>query len=125
MKGKVFTTAWESDAFRFLRGVFQGDPFSGINFLTIFTPIIEYIKQFKQTHGYEVTLKDNETPAKFVITTSFADNFNIITNNKDTDNHQELITQVEEKIKFMGLVLKPRKSRSLSIVQEKAIKQEF
>ena len=33
LEGKVLTKDWESEPFKFLRGVFQGDPYSGIIFL--------------------------------------------------------------------------------------------
>ena len=50
---------------------------------------------------------------KNVITTPFADDFNLITRNKSM--HQVLVTDIENKIKSMGLVLKPKKCRALSI----------
>ena len=34
--GIVYTKAWESDAFQFLKGFFAGDPFSGIIFFNCF-----------------------------------------------------------------------------------------
>jgi hypothetical protein len=37
---KVHTKNWESDPFKFLKGVFQGDPFSGIIILIVFNPIV-------------------------------------------------------------------------------------
>ena len=46
--GKVHTKSWESEVFRFLKGVFQGDCFSGIIFLIVFNPIVEYIKKHKR-----------------------------------------------------------------------------
>ena len=60
---------------------------------------------------------------KNVITTPFADDFNLITNNKTI--HQKLLSDVEEKIKSMGLVLKPRKCRSLSIIGGKTVNSPF
>ena len=45
LEGKIKTQNWESDIFKFLKGVFQGDPYSGVIFLIIFNPIIEYIKK--------------------------------------------------------------------------------
>ena len=58
LQGKVCTKDWETEIFQFLKGVFQGDPYSGVIFLIIFNPIIEYIKKHKETHGYSLsTLK--------------------------------------------------------------------
>ena len=48
LKGKVCSKNWESDVFTFLKGVFQGDPFSGVIFLIVFNPILEYIKLQKK-----------------------------------------------------------------------------
>ena len=109
--GKVCTQDWKTDFFKFLKGVFQGDPYSGVIFLIVFNPIIEYIKQYKQTHGYQI--QTEQKGAKSVITTPFADDFNLITHNKTM--HQILLADIETKIKSMGLVIKPKKCRSLSI----------
>ena len=106
LEGKVKTQDWETEIFKFLRGTFQGDPFSGTIFLITFNPLIEYIKTFKERQGYKI----NETS---VITTPFADDFNLISNNKK--KHQKLITEVVEKAKTMGLNFKQSKCRSLSI----------
>ena len=48
-----------------------------------------------------------------MITTPFADDCNLLTHNKTM--HQKLVTDIAEKIKLMGLDLKPQKCRSLSI----------
>ena len=132
LEGKVVTDAWESEVFKFLRGVFAGDPFSGMIFIVVFNPIIEYIKKHQETHGYPITTKNSSV--KNVITTPFADDFNIITsnntqnrnlvNNVDTQ-HQNLVTDVENKINSMGLVIKPKKCRSLSIVKGKTVNIPF
>ena len=53
LKGKVVCQDWESDLFQFLKGVFQGDPLSGVIFLIIFNPIIEYLKSKKEKQGYK------------------------------------------------------------------------
>ena len=110
LKGMVCSKNWETEVFSFLKGVFQGDPFSGVIFLVVFNPILEYIKMHKDTHGYELKTKDN---VKSVNTTPFADDFNIISNN--SIKHQQLVSDVENKLKSMGLVLKAHKCRSLSI----------
>ena len=110
LQGKIHTQNWESEIFKFLKGVFQGDPFSGVIFLIIFNPIIEWIKKHKETHGYELT---TETSAMYVNTTPFADDFNIMSRN--SIKHQQIVKDVEEKLKSMGLVLKAPKCRSLSL----------
>ena len=120
LKGKVSTNNWESDVFNFLKGVFQGDPFSGVIFLIVFNPILEYIKLQKEKQGYE--LKAKET-VKYVITTQFADDFNVIS--KNSTSHQELVSDVEKKLQSMGLVLKPLKCRSLSVRSGKVTKMTF
>ena len=48
LKGKVKTKDWETEIFKFLKGVFQGDPYSGVIFLIIFNPVIKYIKHIKK-----------------------------------------------------------------------------
>ena len=115
LKGYVKSNKWQSDIFSFLKGVFQGDPFSGIIFLIVFIPILEYIKQHKETQGYE--LKTSKS-VKSVITTPFADDFNVISRN--STKHQQLVSDVERKLKSMGLVLKAPKCRSLSLTSGKA-----
>ena len=111
LHGTVETKDWVSETFRFLRGAFQGDPYSGAIFLVTFNPIIQYIKKHEATHGYEIKLSNKNV--KNVISTPFADDFNIISRNKDL--HQKLVLDVEKKIKSMGLLLKPSKCRALSI----------
>ena len=80
LHGKVITVEWESEVFQFLKGVFQSDPLSGIIFLVVFNPIIQYIKKHNEKHGYQITTKNSTV--KNVITTPFADDFNLITHNK-------------------------------------------
>ena len=111
LEGTVETHEWTSDTFKFNRGAFQGDPFSGAIFLVTFNPIINYIKKQEANQGYEIKLKSKI--AKNVITTPFADDFNIIS--KNMKMHQKLVIDVERKLKSMGLVLKPQKCRALSI----------
>ena len=60
-----------------------------------------------------VKSRKTKTSAKHVITTPFADDFNVISRN--TKQHQSLVTDVENKLLTMGLVLKASKCRSLSI----------
>ena len=104
-----------------MKGVFQGNPYSGVIFLIIFNPLIEYIKKHKETHGYSLTTQ--EKGVMNVITTPFADDFNILT--RDKVLHQQIVKDVEKKIQFMGLIIKPRKCRSLSIVNDKTEKIPF
>ena len=59
LKGRVKTKEWESESFMFLQCAFQGDPYSGIFFLVVFNPIIEYIKTFKEIQGYPRESKIN------------------------------------------------------------------
>ena len=116
LRGKIKTQDWETELFDFLQGAFQGCPYSGIIFLICFNPLIEYIKNFKESQGYKV----EET---HVITTPFADDFNLISKNKI--KHQELIENIEEKAKTMGFSFKPTKCRSLSIYAGKTTNVTF
>ena len=119
LKGKVVTPNWESDVFDFRRGTFQGDPFSGTIFLVTFNPIIEYIKKFKAKQGYKIKGPDENTPSPtHIITTPFADDFNLIS--RDKKLHQNLISEIIKKTKSMGLSFKPSKCRSLSICSGQA-----
>ena len=111
LKGTVETKEWKSETFQFKRGAFQGDPFSGAIFLVTFNPIIKFIKKQEAAQGYEIKIRNKSV--KNVITTPFADDFNIISKNKDL--HQKLVLNVERKIRSMGLILKPSKCRALSI----------
>ena len=121
LKGKVVTKQWKTDLFEFLKGTFQGDPFSGTAFLVAFNPLIEHIKKFKESQGYKIQEKNEEskevTKETNIITTPFADDFNLISRNKK--QHQLLITDVVNKAKSMGLCFKPSKCRSLSICNGK------
>ena len=59
-----------------------------------------------------------------LITTPFADDFNIITKNKA--QHQKIIKEVENCIQSMGLEIKPSKCRSLSMDgHEKSVVIDF
>ena len=121
LEGKVVTRSWESDVFQFKRGVFQGDPFSCVIFLIVFNPIIHHIKNNCNNCGYE--LKTENNMKKHIITTPFADDFNLISRNKA--KHQKMISDIEEKIKSMGLVIKPSKCSSLSIQSGKSSNLNF
>ena len=121
LEGKVYTKEWESEFYKFLRGVFQGDPFSGIIFLVVFNTLVEFLKKHKETHGYQISTK--ETGVKSVVTTPFADDFNKLTRSKSMQ--QNLISDIEEKLESMGLVVKPEKCRSLSIIKAKSAKKSL
>ena len=58
-----------------------------------------------------------------VNTTPFADDFNVISNN--IRQHQALVTDVENKLQSMGLVMKAPKCRSLSIQSGKMTNVQF
>ena len=88
----------------------------------VFNPIIQYIKQHNEKLGYEIKTQNN-TKSKFINTTPFADDFNISYRNKT--QHQKMISDVEEKIKSMGLTIKPSKCSSLSIQSGKSSEITF
>ena len=106
LKGKVRTSKWVSEDFVFSKGVFQGDPLSPIIFLMCFNPILEDLKRFEVSDGYSL----DGMP---FITLPFADDFNLIT--RDIRKHKKLMVRLNDLTKSMGLKLKPRKCRSLTI----------
>ena len=71
-----------------------------------FNPILEYLEDIRDKSGF------NLDGCK-VITTPYADDFNLLTSNKL--QHQKIINDLQEKTQSMGLTLKPTKCRSLSI----------
>lgn len=101
----VSTKDYNSKAFAFGHGVFQGDPWSPIIFLAAFNPILEKLIENTKS-GYDLN-------GQKVATTPFADDFNLITRNKRT--HQRLIKEIELWTTSMGLKLKPVKCISLSL----------
>lgn len=106
LNGSVTGPNWTSDTFKFRKGVFQGDPLSPIIFLCAFNPILEMLK-LEQQRGYKLGKSS-------IISTPFADDFNLITTNKRT--HQRLINDIEKWTVKMKLKLKPSKCRSLSLM---------
>ena len=106
INGSVVGPGWRSDRFKFNRGVFQGDPLSPTIFICVFNPLLEYLLS-EQKHGYFI---DKDTP---IVSTPFADDFNVITTNSRT--HQRILTKVEQFAKSMNLILEPTKCKSLSI----------
>ena len=87
---------------------------SGTIFLIVFNPLIEHIKKFRDSQGYNL----NGTK---IIPTRFADDFNIISNN--IKKHQKLLTDIQEKVTSMGFKFKPSKCSTLSIVSGKPQKK--
>ena len=111
-----YTSKWVSDEFSFSKGVFQGDPLSPIIFLMCFNPILEDLRSFEDSDGYVL----NGMP---VITLPFADDFNLIT--RDVRKHKKLMVRLNNLTRSMGLKLKPRKCRSLSIKAGKSVEVKF
>ncbi len=105
LNSSVVTKSWQSQQFLFRKGIFQGDPWSPIIFLIVFNPLLEQLTK-EEKFGYDLN-------GKKVITTPFADDFNLITCHKTT--HQRLINKIATWTKSMGLTLKPIKCRSLSL----------
>ena len=106
LHGKVVTKEWESEPFKFLKGVYQGDNYSAIIFLVVFQPLISYLLSHKESSGYMLGERK-------IITKPFADDFECLTRNKKT--HQKLMLDLQVKAKAMGLTFKPSKCRTLSI----------
>ena len=65
-------------------------------FLIVFKPILLYIKHYCETHAYKLTTKHKGV--KFMVTTSFADDFILLKNNKAM--LQNLVTDIAEKKKI-------------------------
>ena len=100
------TSRWISEEFAFSKGVFQGDPLSPVIFLMCFNPILEDLRRFESSDGYCL----DGVP---FITLPFADDFNLVT--RDIRKHKKLMAWLHDLTTSMGLKLKPRKCRSLSI----------
>ena len=110
------TKEWISEVFQFLKGIYQGDPYSSSIFLMVFQPLIDFIMSFKESHGYQLSNSK-------VLSTPFADDFDLITNN--VKKHQKLMLNVQQKAESMGLTFKPSKCRSLSIQAGKVTDTKF
>ena len=106
LRGRIVTKEWISKVFKFLKGIYQGDPFSSSIFLMVFQPLIDVIMSFKESHGYQL----GETKA---ISTPFADDFDLISNH--VKKYQNLMLDIQKKAESMGLTFKSSKCRSLSI----------
>jgi hypothetical protein len=105
LNGLVLTKDMRSENFHFEKGVFQGDPSSLIIFLACFNPILEKLESFRLQKGFTHQGLRH-------ITLPFADNFNLLTFHKKTD--QNIINEIMSWSTSMGLVFKPRKCKSLS-----------
>ncbi len=116
LSGYVQGDKWNSEPFKFKKGVFQGDPWSPIIFLQTFNPILEHLKSMQQDFGY------NLNGTRF-ISLPFADDFCLIT--PHMRHHQRIINKIVECTKSMNLVLKPVKCRSISICSGSAREVSF
>ena len=105
LKATVSTADFKTEVFRFRRGVFQGNPLSPVIFLLCFDPIIQYLNNISDC-GYK--LGDNH-----FINLPYADDFCVITRNKLTQ--QKILKDLSEKVKTLGMKIKPSKCRSFSI----------
>ena len=110
LNGRVRGPGWITKPFEFKRGVFQGDPLSPTIFLMCFNPVLEYLKEQQDQFGYK-------WGDRKIITTPYADDFNLITGNKL--QHQKLMNGINDRLKSMGLTLKPRKCSSLFLTSGK------
>ena len=115
LQGSVVTQQWQSQPFNFKKGIFQGDPWSPIIFLIVFNPLLEKLHQVRNK-GYN--LNNN-----YVITTPFADDFNLITSDKR--QHQNIINNIQLWTTSMKLKLKPTKCISMSISSGKPVVNTF
>ena len=98
--------SWTTTKFPFRTGTFRGDPLSPVIFILVFNPIIQYLKLKEDRYGYKLN-------GNSVITLPYADDFNLITNNKIT--LQRLIYELHSITFSMNLKLKPEKCKNLSI----------
>ena len=106
LNGSVKGRNWTSKPFQFKKGTFQGDPLSPVIFLMCFNPLLEYLENIREKYGFSLEKTK-------IITTPYADDFNLITHNKI--QHQKIINELHTKATSMGLTLKPSKCRSLSL----------
>ena len=100
------TSDWVTETFQFCRGIFTGDNYSPIIFNVVFQPLTDFLNTRKESQGYKLG-------EARIITKPFADDFELISNNKI--QHQKLQTQIQKNASTMGLTFKPGKCRSLSI----------
>ena len=105
-RGQVVTQEWCSEVFSFRSGLMQGAPNSPVLFTLVFNPILDWITSHKD-RGFSL---DGECTVNCI---AFCDDVTIIS--KDKRAHQKLLTELNSKLRAMGLFLKASKSRCLSI----------
>ena len=88
LNGKGVNKHWESDRFQFCKGIFQGDNYS----LIVFQPLLNFILEHKEIHGYLLGLTK-------IITKPFADDFEISASHKT--KHQKLQNEIQSKAETM------------------------
>jgi len=115
LEGSVVTQQWQSRPFNFKKGIFQGDPWSPIIFLIVFNPLLEKLNELRNK-GYNMNNIN-------IITTPFADDFNLITSDKR--QHQHIINNIQLWTTSMKLKLKPSKCISMSISCGKPVVNNF
>jgi hypothetical protein len=116
INGSVLTKDWRSENFRFEKAIFHGHPSSPIVFLTCFNPILEKLESLRLQKGFNY-----QGPPH--MTLPFADDFDLFTSHKKTD--QNIINEVMSWSALRGLVLKPRKCKLLSIKAGCSAAEEF
>ena len=116
LRGRVVTKDWISEVFQFLKGKYQGDPYSSSIFLMVFEPLIDFIMSFRESNGYKLGNSK-------VLSNPFADDFDRITNH--IKKRQKLMLEVQVKAQSMGLTFKPSKCRSLSSQAGKVTDTKF
>ena len=79
LEDTVKTDNWKSTILQLKKGVLQIDPYSGAILLIAVNPIIQFIKEHNEDQGFQKKLKDKSV--KNVVTTPFADTFNLIPRN--------------------------------------------
>jgi hypothetical protein len=112
----LFTKDWRSENFCFEKGVFQGDPSIPIIFLACFSPILQKLESLRLRKGFN-------HQGLHHITLPFADDSNLLTGRKIT--HQNIVKEIISWTTLIGLVLKPRKCKSLSIKAGCSAAEEF
>ena len=88
---------------------------SAVIFILAFQPIIDHLMQNEQ---YGALINEQR-----VITLPYADDFCLITT--DMRVHKRLIKEIQSHIESMGMVLKPSKCRSFSLVKGKPTFVDF
>ena len=99
----------------------ESDFFQWIHFSCCVEPSNWIFKTSQSNPGYQLSTK--EKGVKNVVTTPFADNFNILT--RDKIKQQNLISDIKINLESMGLSLKPQTCWSLSKVKGKVENIKF